>query len=172
MRFLVPCLAAALLLGACSNAKETLGLTKQAPDEFAVVKRAPLSMPPEYTLRPPRPGAPRPQELEPSMEARQAIFGTQPAQEAGYYSEGESILLRDAGAEEQQIDPAIRQRVDNETEQAADSNQPVVDKLLGHVGMGGGENASVINPVEEAERIKKEKEANKALSAPVTTEKE
>ncbi|HRQ61138.1 MAG TPA: DUF3035 domain-containing protein, partial [Alphaproteobacteria bacterium] len=137
-------------------------------------KRAPLSMPPDYTLRPPRPGAPRPQELEPSMEAKQAIFGAGATEnrDVEYYSEGESILLRDAGAQEEQIDPAIRQRVDNEISQEASSNQPVVDKLLGHVGMGGGQNASVIDPKEEAERLKKEKEANQALSAPATTAKE
>ena len=40
-------LAAALTLSACAGAKEELGLTRSAPDEFAVVKRAPLEMPPE-----------------------------------------------------------------------------------------------------------------------------
>lgn len=40
-------------LTACSNAtKQKLGLTKQAPNEFMVNSRAPLSLPPEYDLRP------------------------------------------------------------------------------------------------------------------------
>lgn len=40
-------------LTACSNAtKQKLGLTKQAPNEFMVSSRAPLSLPPEYDLRP------------------------------------------------------------------------------------------------------------------------
>ena len=47
---------AVLSLSACGGTKEKLGLTKKAPDEFAVVRRAPLSMPPDYTLRPPTPG--------------------------------------------------------------------------------------------------------------------
>ena len=29
---------------------------KRSPDEFAVVRRAPLILPPDYGLRPPRPG--------------------------------------------------------------------------------------------------------------------
>ena len=41
------------LLGACSNVtKKSLGLTNSAPNEFMVEPRAPLSLPPEYHLRP------------------------------------------------------------------------------------------------------------------------
>lgn len=40
-------------LTACSNAtKQKLGLAKQAPNEFLVNSRAPLTLPPEYDLRP------------------------------------------------------------------------------------------------------------------------
>lgn len=46
-------LGALLALSACSTlTKEKLGMTKKAPDEFMVVPRAPLSLPPEYDLRP------------------------------------------------------------------------------------------------------------------------
>lgn len=41
------------VLAACSTAdKEKLGLVKTAPDEFMVVTRAPLTLPPDYDLRP------------------------------------------------------------------------------------------------------------------------
>ncbi len=77
---LIAALAVALPLatGGCSNVKETLGLTKQSPDEFKVVSRAPLSMPPDYNLRPPTPGAPRPQEGTPRDQAQQAVLGIAP----------------------------------------------------------------------------------------------
>ncbi len=54
--------AAGLLLAAagCSGAKEALGLVQDPPDEFRVVSRAPLAIPPDFTLRPPRPGEARP----------------------------------------------------------------------------------------------------------------
>ena len=46
-------LAVAFVLSACSTeTKRKLGLTSQAPDEFMVMSRAPLSLPPEYDLRP------------------------------------------------------------------------------------------------------------------------
>ncbi len=63
-------------LGACSQeAKEDLGLAKVAPDEFSVITRAPLSVPPDYTLRPPRPGTSRPMEISTRADARQTVFG-------------------------------------------------------------------------------------------------
>lgn len=40
-------------ISACSTGtKEKLGMTKKAPNEFMVMPRAPLSLPPEYDLRP------------------------------------------------------------------------------------------------------------------------
>lgn len=61
-------------LGGCSDPKKALGLGKRSPDEFTVVTRAPLSLPPEYALRPPQPGVQRPQELGPVEAARQSVF--------------------------------------------------------------------------------------------------
>jgi len=43
------------------------------PDEFAVESRAPLTIPPEFDLRPPQPGAPRPQEASSADKARKVI---------------------------------------------------------------------------------------------------
>ncbi len=40
-------------VAACGSAtKEKLGLSRKAPNEFLVMPRAPLSLPPEYDLRP------------------------------------------------------------------------------------------------------------------------
>lgn len=51
-------LVAALLLSACTGqeVRKSLGVNRSAPDEFKVVSRPPLSVPPEFTLRPPNPG--------------------------------------------------------------------------------------------------------------------
>ncbi|MGH6945318.1 MAG: DUF3035 domain-containing protein, partial [Geminicoccaceae bacterium] len=56
-------LALALLaLGGCARGtvQSALGMDKRAPDEFLVVRRAPLIVPPDFDLRPPRPGATQP----------------------------------------------------------------------------------------------------------------
>jgi hypothetical protein len=48
---------------------------RERPDEFAVQRQAPLVIPPDFTLTPPAPGAPRPTEGTASEQALEAIFG-------------------------------------------------------------------------------------------------
>src|SRR3984893_12474907 len=67
------CLACASLIFGCSDLKKAIGLERSTPDEFAVESRAPLTMPPDFHLRPPQPGAARPQEKSADQQARQAI---------------------------------------------------------------------------------------------------
>jgi Protein of unknown function (DUF3035) len=50
-----------------------IGLDQVGPDEFAVESRAPLTIPPEFDLRPPQPGAPRPQEITAAERAKKVI---------------------------------------------------------------------------------------------------
>jgi hypothetical protein len=76
--FGVSCAAAVFLLTGCSGFKQVVGLEATAPDEFAVESRAPLTIPPEYDLRPPAPGAPRPQDVSPSAKAQEAINSAGP----------------------------------------------------------------------------------------------
>ena len=117
----------AMTLSACETAQEQLGLTREAPDEFKVVKRAPLEMPPSYSLRPPRPGAARPQEQATVDEARETVIGNVGAQ-ATTPAGSESVLLQAAGATNS--DPNIRRKVDEESANMVDENQPVIDKLI------------------------------------------
>jgi hypothetical protein len=72
-------LAGLTQLGACSKGtvQDALGMSKRSPDEFAVVRRAPLIVPPDYDLRPPDPGAPRPNIGTTSDQARVAMTGNQ-----------------------------------------------------------------------------------------------
>jgi len=62
-----------LLLPGCSDFRQIVGLDQQGPDEFAVESRAPLTIPPEFDLRPPQPGAPRPQEATSAAKAKRVI---------------------------------------------------------------------------------------------------
>lgn len=154
-------LVAMLALAGCSSTKEKLGLTKKSPDEFAVVKRAPLSMPPNYSLRPPRPGAPRPQEQSPEQEARQTLFGQEGAPYETQASGDDAAFLNRAGAVN--ADPGIRGKVDSETAILDEKEKPVVKRIL---GMDGPEQApaTVVNAKEEAARLKSNKEKGKPVT--------
>lgn len=76
----VACVGLTLLLGGCSNWKQTLGIEPVSPDEFAVELRAPLTVPPDFNLRPPEPGAARPQEASMSSKAQGVIDTAGPGQ--------------------------------------------------------------------------------------------
>jgi hypothetical protein len=71
--FTVACLSASFLLPGCTDIRRVVGMDRVGPDEFAVESRAPLTIPPEYDLRPPQPGAPRPQEASSADKARKVI---------------------------------------------------------------------------------------------------
>lgn len=123
---------ATLALSGCTDARRALGFEKSAPDEFQVVERAPLSMPPDFSLRPPSPGAVRPQEGNTRDQARAALLGnprgpltqiTAPGR-----STGDVSLLKKAGADMAQ--PGIRVLVNKETQSIAEENKSFTDKLV------------------------------------------
>ncbi|WP_222183099.1 DUF3035 domain-containing protein [Geminicoccus harenae] len=69
---------ALLLLAGCgeTTVQEQLGLVRSGPDEFQVVRQAPLEMPPSMAeLPPPRPGAPPISQADPSRQARNVLLG-------------------------------------------------------------------------------------------------
>lgn len=67
------------MLAACSGSSvtETLGLNREAPDEFVVVSRPPLSVPPDFNLLPPEEGKAGPAATTSEL-ARTSLLGVQP----------------------------------------------------------------------------------------------
>jgi hypothetical protein len=118
-------LIAAAGLGGCTSTSQALGLTKVTPDEFRVVTKAPLVVPPDYALRPPAPGEPRPQELQPESAARTALAGQAVAAQR---TDGERLLVARAGAEK--ADPLIRYVVDDEFGDLAHKDKSFADRVM------------------------------------------
>ncbi len=137
MKFLPTLLAlglAASALSGCDSLRRAAGLNKKSPDEFAVTTKAPLVIPPDFNLRPPMPGAPPTNSLDPSSNAELALFNnTDPQTVAagmkGNYTPGEKLLL--ANAKVQMADPGIRARL-NADQRAAVQNadRSFTDRLL------------------------------------------
>ena len=156
----------------CSSTKEMLGLTKRSPDEFQVVSRAPLSMPPDYSLRPPTPGAPRPQEGTTTQQAQSIVTGNyntggmQPDQipsigegdQTSTESAGESAFLQSATMTG--IDPNIRKLVDEETSADQDASENFLDDLI--FWRKSEPYGTVVDPVAEQKRLQE----NQALGQP------
>ena len=129
-------------LSGCSDTRKALGIDKAPPDEFTVVAGAPLTMPPDFSLRPPRSPSDKPPSETAAQAGRQTVFrvasnqpapATVAAAKVGTngvpLSAGEQALIAKAGAGA--ADPSIRQQVDKETTQLnTDSSGGFVDSLL------------------------------------------
>jgi hypothetical protein len=102
-----------LALAGCQSVREATGVAKLAPDEFTVLTKAPLIIPPDYNLRPPQPGAPDANQGVPADLARNALFPENPLNAAAAlgpdYSDSERMLLGRSGGSI--ADPAIRQQI-------------------------------------------------------------
>jgi hypothetical protein len=143
--------AVCLLAGCGNDLTRTFGFTRDAPDEFTVTTRAPLSMPPNFTVRPPLPGAPRPQEQTERVQAEQALVPQtaldSTAAPAGS-SPGQEALLHELGT------PAsadIRQQIDQDS--LLDHPSPsFTDKLM--FWHDSNPPPALVDPKQEADRLR------------------
>ena len=140
---------AALSTVGCAAAGKALGVSKTVPDEFRVVAQAPLVVPPDYSLRPPAPGQPRPTELLPEAQARAAMLG---AGAGAGLSQGETLLVAKAGGDK--VDPMIRYQVDDEFGDVAHKDKSFADSVMfwkkGSPASAAAQAASQSSPVNAA----------------------
>jgi len=174
--------------GANSQVGQVLGFEKTTPDEFAVVKRAPLTLPPDYGLRPPKPGATRPQAVSPRSDAKKSLLSAlskTPASgsetrsaarrakhaqinaQAKGRSSSEVALLKRSGA--LGVDPKIRQTLNRESVNSSNvEEESLVDKLLfwqDDKQQTGSQNATIINAEAEARRMRENAALGKSTTA-------
>lgn len=93
------CLAMTLGLGGCGGGEtvgEALGFEQSGPDEMNVIKRPPLTVPPDYNLRPPRPNEPRSEAEAASDAARETLLG--PSSSAAPETSGATNAAEEAKA--------------------------------------------------------------------------
>jgi hypothetical protein len=155
-------------LGGCDTIRKVAGLDKTPPDEFTVISRAPLDLPPDFSLRPPQAGALRPQETTPTQQARQTVFRAGEKSDAavttalavGNRSSGEVALLKQAGAGES--DPNIRQIVNQENSKLLESDRSFTDRLI--FWKTPAEPGVVVDPTKEAQRLRENASAGKAAT--------
>ncbi|RAU23304.1 DUF3035 domain-containing protein [Paramagnetospirillum kuznetsovii] len=156
------CALLPLALSACGEAKRALGYEKQPPDEFQVVARAPLSMPPDFGLRPPTPGAARPQEGTTRDQARRVLSGQRgvtPIATEGR-SQGDLSLMKRVGADS--IQPDIRVLVNKETQSLADADKNFTDRIV--FWRKPDPPGIAVDPSKETQRIRENQALGKSVS--------
>src|SRR5690242_19766996 len=128
-----------LALGGCSALENLGGGKKVSPDEFKIVSHSPLTMPPNAELRPPRPGEPRPQEVTPADQAKEALSPALAARpqrnqvltgqdKTPSRTSAEAALVQKAGGGS--ADPNIRSQVNQDTKTINDSDKSFIDSLI------------------------------------------
>ncbi len=190
-RFSRPLLSLLMLasLAACGgngDIKETLGLTHRAPDEFRVYARPPLTVPPEFNLRPPGSGAGLSAAVQAETQAHSAMLGAEGAggsarstspimqslssprtgpaatavpavSSAELPSSADAQFLSNAGAEH--ADPQVRDKI------AEESGKPHTVQDSSYLLGISKEGDPTVDATKEAQRLKDVKAQNK----PVTT---
>ena len=139
-------------------------------DEFAVVTRAPLSLPPDYGLRPPRPGAARPNEASPRDDAQEGLLrnlgnrgGRSSAKQEGprtFHKRRSGFV--EARAEALNVDPKIREIVERG---AVVSSSLIPWSTHWYSWKDKSPAQTLVDPKLEAERLR----GNAALGKPATT---
>ena len=159
-------LALAAAVSACEGGLGgAFGLGKKAPDEFAVIRSTPLTLPPDFTLRPPRPGEAGPTERSVREQARDALLSDSgpPASgdAAAASTQGEAAFIERAGAAG--VDPNIRHLVDREFSGLASEDESFVDSLL--FWREEAPPGDVVDAEAEAERLRENTEAGRPVTA-------
>ena len=175
-RLITLCLVALgpVALGGCSAFENLGGGKKVSPDEFKIVSHSPLTMPPNAELRPPRPGEPRPQEVSPADQAKEALSptlaGRNQARATGAGGGGpppaagsEQALVAKAGPSAGSgIDPNIRSRVNQDTKTLNDNDKSFVDSLI--FWQSPQPSGVIIDPTKEQQRLRDAQAAGQPAS--------
>ncbi|TNE32194.1 MAG: DUF3035 domain-containing protein [Alphaproteobacteria bacterium] len=144
-------------IAGCSQVKQQLGIGRNSPDEFAVVKRAPLSLPPEYNLLPPDPNKPHAEVISDRRpeQAKEAVFGLDEAHNKQNLPP-ETALLEKAGA--YYANPDIRNILDREAGYITFYNEEknLTERIL--FWKKDKEEPVLVDAKAEAERLKKNEE--------------
>jgi hypothetical protein len=131
MRAAALCAVAVTVIG-CESLREAAGITKEPPDEFAVLTKSPLVIPPDFNLRPPKPGAAPTNQVSPTQSAQVALFGDDPAATAaaipGSFSPEEKIVLATTGGAA--ADPSIRKQIASDEKQMEATDDSFTDQLM------------------------------------------
>ena len=171
-------LISVIALTGCEETKRVFGKTKEAPDEFAVYRRAPLSLPPDSDLRPPTPGVSRPQVVNPRDQARAALglsakntdkVDLSKSEDITRLSNGERALLALTGANK--ANPQIRKLVEEKTADLYETNETFTDKMVFWRSKNKG---VALDPQKELKRIREAQSLGKPLNSkdiPIVTRK-
>lgn len=172
-----------LVLASCGSGsvKETLGIGAKAPDEFRVVSRPPLSVPPQFNLRPPASGAASPTVVPADKQAKSIVTGaeleisddTETVDNTGVSSKKktksaveESGFMKNIGVD--RADPKVRAELVQQ--KIAEQEKQEDDGWWSKITSTKEKKDTLVDAKKEAQRIKANKEESKPITEGETPE--
>lgn len=177
----LPLLTCVLLLSACGegqNARDILGLERNAPDEFKVVSRPPLVVPADFALRAPSegedltnlPAADSAARATVTGEDEEDILGTKrmmgEAETAvgivrsyDLESDADDTFLSNIGSDK--ADSTIRQKLQAEQLMKAEAKEEKSESLFGWLEPEENKDEVIVDAKAEKERLAKNKASGK-----------
>ena len=114
------------LTGCGSELAKVLGTDKLPPDEFTILTKPNLIIPPEYNLRPPAEGEVRPTPQQPSRELQALLFNN--SNSADDFSQSEINLM--TGSDVAESIPNIKEVLDSEMRDVEEVNENLKTQIL------------------------------------------
>ena len=115
-----------VLTGCGSELAKVLGTDKLPPDEFTILTKPNLIIPPEYNLRPPAEGEVRPTPQQPSRELQALLFNN--SNSADDFSQSEINLM--TGADVAESIPNIKEVLDSEMRDVEEVNENLKTQII------------------------------------------
>jgi len=192
--FIIACGILALTACSSGSVKDSLGINRKSPDEFRVVSRPPLYIPPQFNLRPPSSSAESPTVIPADKQAKSLVFDGKTANANGAevfdlkqgnadtavapvsssplpksMSKGISLseqqFLENIGADK--ADPKVR---DELVQQVIVKQEKQEESSWWDIFPSNEKKEPVVNSKAEAERIKTNKETGKPVTEGNTPE--
>lgn len=145
--------------GGASGVRETLGLKQKSPDEFMVLSRPALVVPPDFKLIQPSVQSPV-RENKMREQAKEMLFNSGESNEENNQTLGESALLRKAGTNTANKD--IKNILREENNENEDKKDGMIESLI--KPLNPGEEEPIIDADKEQARIDKNKAEGKTVT--------
>ena len=114
-----------LISGCGSELSDVLGTNKLPPDEFTILTKPPLIVPPEYNLRPPAEGEIRPNVQQPNRQLQSILFGQNQTDD---FSSSEISLM--TGSDVAESIPNIKEVLDSEMRDVEEVSSNLESQVL------------------------------------------
>ena len=143
------------LLTCCADSQNAFRMSAESPDEFAVIRKEPLTLPPDFNLRPPGEDQTSRTSKFSSEKAKSTIVSIEASGSSReikkmVISKGEEAFLQQSGVKLH--NSSIRKILQEENTQIATFSNDFIDRLVSRV-TGTRNNDNVLKPGVEQKRI-------------------